>query len=69
MRYTVRAYHKTDAKKKWGSTGMGEMYSSLEEAIEQAAMMNKHPGNPGGLGVYAVFEYHGRGDYRIVDPK
>ena len=66
MKYTVRAYHKSDVKKKWAATGMCEMYASLKKAKETAAMMNKHPGNPNGLWVYAVFEYHGKRDYRPV---
>ena len=69
MRYTIRAYHKADNPRKWESTD-GEFYSGTQEGLwlaqREAELMNKHPGNPKGLWVYAVFEYHGKRDYRQV---
>lgn len=69
FRYTIRAYHRADTPRKWESTS-GKFWpgfpEGLAEALEHAEMMNSHPGNPKGLWVYAVFEYHGKRDYRLV---
>ena len=69
FRYTIRAYHKADNPRKWESTS-GKFWpgypEGLAEAKEHAEMMNNHPGNPIGLWVYAVFEYHGKREYRLV---
>lgn len=68
MRYTIRTYHKADNPRKWESTG--RFYpgtpEGLKEAEENVEMHRTHPGNPGGLWVSAVFEYHGKRDYRLV---
>ncbi len=70
MRYTIRAYHKADNPRKWESTS-GHFYpgtpKGLNDALRAALMVNNHPGNPHGLWVYEVFEYHGKRDYRPLE--
>ncbi len=69
MRYTIRIRHVTDRSDKWTSAGFA-MFPGTPEGLRRAEkevkMLNGHPGNPGRIWIYRVFEYHGRHDYRQV---
>ncbi len=65
MRYAVRAHHRVDDPPRWASTGHN-LFDDESDALSTAKWMNQEWGKDW---VYAVFEYHGPGDYRIVDPK
>lgn len=65
MRYAVRTHHRYDNPPCWGAYG-SKLFDSKSDALAMAKWANQEWGKHW---VYAVFEYHGRGDYRIVDPK
>lgn len=62
IRYTIRVHHRNDNH--WGASPM-KMFKNKSDALTTAKWMNQEWGKNW---VYAVFEYHGRRDYRIVDP-
>ncbi len=72
VRYTIRVRHKLDKPSRWLSAGWA-MYlgtpEGLKDALKSVEMMNSHPGNPGGLWAYKIFEYHGKRDYRPLGAK
>ncbi len=70
MRYTIRCHRRIDKRIPYGNPPKWEaaeskMYNKKEDAVATAKWMNQEWGQNW---IYAAFEYHGRGDYRIVDP-
>ena len=66
MKYAVRVHHRVDDPPRWGSIVGGSLFDNKNDALATAKWMNQEWGKNW---IYAVFEYHGRGDYRIVSPK
>ncbi|HDY89167.1 MAG TPA: hypothetical protein ENH82_13760 [bacterium] len=65
MKYAVRAHHRNYNPPRWEASAP-KLFDKKEDALAQAKMMNQEWGR---VWVYAAFEYHGRGDYRIVQPE
>ncbi len=65
MRYAVRGHHRNDDPPKWEGV-LPKLIDDKDNALATAKWMNQEWLKDW---VYAVFEYHGPGDYRIVDPK
>lgn len=60
MKYAVRAHHRNDNPPHWEASA-SKLFDEKKAASAQAKMMNQEWGKHW---IYAVFEYHGRGDYR-----
>ncbi len=60
MRYAVRAHHRNDDPPHWEASS-AKLFDDKTDALATAKWMNQEWGRHW---IYAVFEYHGRGDYR-----
>ncbi len=64
MRYAVRAHHRNDKPPHWEATGH-KLFDSKSDALATAKWSNQEWGRDW---IYAVFEYYGPGNYRIIEP-